>query len=77
MPLVMEHSLVSFAERVVTIMFLTGLAGCASVVIISWVSIFRDGFADLKNRENESHWENSQHSVQLSRSSSSASALSG
>jgi hypothetical protein len=53
----MAHSLFLFAERVVTIMLFTGLAGCSSVVVVSWISIFKDGFSDLKNRDGEAHWE--------------------
>lgn len=53
----MTHSLMLLAARVVEIMFFTGLVGCASVVVVSWVFIFRDGFSDLLNRESDSHWE--------------------
>lgn len=51
----MAHSLMVFAMRVVGIMFFTGLVGCASVVLISWISIFKDGFSDLQNRESDNH----------------------
>ena len=27
-------------------MFFIGLAGCATVVILSWISIFKSGFSD-------------------------------
>jgi hypothetical protein len=27
-------------------MFFTGLVGCAAVVVISWVSIFKEGFSN-------------------------------
>jgi hypothetical protein len=30
----------------VEVMFFTGLIGCSLVVIISWVSIFKDGFSN-------------------------------
>jgi hypothetical protein len=30
--------------RVIEYVFFTGLFGCAVVVAVSWVSIFRDGF---------------------------------
>ena len=30
--------------RILEITFFTGLIGCAFVVILSWISIFRDGF---------------------------------
>jgi hypothetical protein len=31
--------------RVLEVMFFAGLIGCAAVVIISWVSIFKSGFS--------------------------------
>jgi hypothetical protein len=31
--------------HVIEILFFTGLAGCASVVIFSWISIFKSGFS--------------------------------
>jgi len=73
----MAHSLVLFAQRVLAIMFFTGLTGCATVVVISWISIFKDGFSDLKNKENESHWENSQHTAPLTGRSRTAPASLG
>ncbi len=42
----MAHSLMVLAIRLVEILFFTGLVGCISVVTISWISIFRDGFSD-------------------------------
>lgn len=62
----MAHALMILAERVLTAMFFTGLAGCASVVVISWVSIFKDGFSDPKNKYIESHWDASHASVPVS-----------
>lgn len=53
----MAHELMILAERVVTVMFFAGLAGCATVVVVSWISIFKDGFSDLKNKQNDSYWE--------------------
>ncbi len=53
----MAHELMIVAERVVTVMFCAGLAGCATVVVVSWISIFKDGFSDLKNKQNDSYWE--------------------
>jgi hypothetical protein len=53
----MFHSFLLFATRVVEIMFFSGLVGCATVVVISWISIFKDGFSDMTNREAHSHWE--------------------
>jgi hypothetical protein len=34
------------AMRMVEILFFTGLIGCAIVVVISWISIFKEGFSD-------------------------------
>lgn len=66
MRLGMALALMILAERVVTVMFFTGLAGCAGVVLISWISIFKDGLSDPENREIESHWETSHESVPVS-----------
>lgn len=66
MRLGMALALMILAERVVTVMFFTGLAGCAGVVLISWISIFNDGLSDPENREIESHWETSHASVPVS-----------
>jgi hypothetical protein len=49
----MVYSLMVFATRLVQILFFTGLIGCVSVVIISWVSIFKEGFSDPKNANGE------------------------
>jgi hypothetical protein len=38
-----------FAMRIVEILFFTGLIGCAVVVVVSWVSIFKEGFSDRGN----------------------------
>ena len=32
--------------RLLEIMFFTGIIGCAGVVVISWISIFKEGFSD-------------------------------
>jgi len=69
----MAHSLFLLAERVVTIMFFTGLTGCACVVVISWISIFGDGFSDLKNKESDSNWDTSQRGVPVAGRSAPAS----
>jgi hypothetical protein len=45
----MVNSLMVLATRAVEIMFFTGLVGCAFVVIISWISIFKEGFSDPGN----------------------------
>jgi hypothetical protein len=45
----MTHKLVLWCMRAVEIMFFTGLIGCAVVVLISWVSIFRSGFSKENN----------------------------
>ena len=34
-------------------MFFSGLVGCASVVIVSWVSIFKDGFSSEDDQRDE------------------------
>ena len=49
MRVVMAHSILLLATRVVVIMFFTGLVGCGTVVVISWISIFKDGFANPGN----------------------------
>ncbi len=73
----MAHALIIFSERIVTAMFFIGLVGCASVVVVSWVSIFKDGFSDLKNRQNESHWDSAQIGAHVSGVSRSTSATLG
>jgi hypothetical protein len=45
----MANSVMVLALRVVEIMFFTGLIGCAFVVVISWISIFKEGFSDPGN----------------------------
>lgn len=47
----MVYSIILLATRVIVVMFFTGLVGCGTVVLISWVSIFKDGFSDLTNRK--------------------------
>jgi hypothetical protein len=34
------------AKNTVEVLFFTGLIGCAVVVLVSWVSIFRSSFSD-------------------------------
>ena len=41
----MTHRLMLWATYALEFMFFTGLIGCASVVIISWISIFKSGFS--------------------------------
>ena len=41
----MAHKLVLWCMRAVEIIFFTGVIGCAIVVMISWVSIFKAGFS--------------------------------
>ncbi len=36
----------TFCVRLLEITFFSGLAGCALVVVCSWVSIFKSGFSD-------------------------------
>jgi hypothetical protein len=40
----MLDRVIFFVGRVIEIVFFTGLCGCAVVITVSWVSIFRDGF---------------------------------
>jgi hypothetical protein len=40
----MMDRIIFVLSRVIEIAFFTGLFGCALVVTVSWVSIFRDGF---------------------------------
>lgn len=42
----MSLSLMVWGIRTLEFIFFTGLAGCAVVVVVSWVSIFRSGFSD-------------------------------
>jgi hypothetical protein len=42
----MGVKLVVFCMRTVEVMFFIGLIGCASVVVISWISIFKSGFSN-------------------------------
>lgn len=46
----MAHNLMHLAVRIVEILFFTGLVGCACVVIISWISIFKEGFSSKDAR---------------------------
>lgn len=34
------------AMRIIQWLFFIGLIGCALVIVVSWVSIFKDGFSD-------------------------------
>ena len=49
----MGHTLMQFAVRLVEVMFFTGLIGCASVVVISWVSIFKEGFSNCAGAKSD------------------------
>jgi hypothetical protein len=40
----MLDRMIFFFSRALEIVFFIGLFGCLVVVIVSWVSIFRDGF---------------------------------
>jgi hypothetical protein len=51
----MTHYMMVFAVRLVQIMFFSGLIGCTLVVVISWISIFKEGFSDPKNAEADHH----------------------
>ena len=46
----MNSQLMIWLFRVLEMMFFAGLFGCSLVVIISWISIFKDGFSD-KNED--------------------------
>ena len=46
--------LMHLAVRIVEILFFTGIIGCAAVVLISWVSIFKEGFSNSKDAKSES-----------------------
>jgi hypothetical protein len=41
----MAHKLAVWCMHVVEVLFFTGLIGCALVVTISWISIFKTGFS--------------------------------
>lgn len=49
----MGYSLAVLATKIITILFFSGLIGCCLVVVISWVSIFKEGFSDPKNAKAE------------------------
>ncbi|HLY43081.1 MAG TPA: hypothetical protein VKR52_17845 [Terracidiphilus sp.] len=71
----MAHSFMHFAMRTVEIMFFTGLVGCAGVVVISWISIFKDGFSDLRNKEGEFQWDSHYHAQAPAKSASASATL--
>lgn len=41
------------AVKVIEVLFFTGLVGCACVVIISWISIFKEGFSNAKDARSD------------------------
>lgn len=41
-----------FLIRLLEVMFFTGLAGCAVVVLVSWISIFKSGFSNEDKTKN-------------------------
>lgn len=41
----MSHPYLLVFFRIIEGMFFVGLVGCAVVVVISWISIFRTGFS--------------------------------
>jgi hypothetical protein len=43
---VMLHSLLLLATKIVEVLFFVGLVGCVLVVTISWISIFKEGFSN-------------------------------
>jgi hypothetical protein len=42
----MTLRLLIWGARILEVMFFAGLVGCAAVVVISWVSIFKEGFSN-------------------------------
>jgi hypothetical protein len=40
----MTYKIMLWSTYVLEVIFFTGLTGCALVVVISWISIFRSGF---------------------------------
>jgi len=46
----MAHALMLLATKAVVVLFFVGLAGCVLVVTISWISIFREGFANTDDQ---------------------------
>jgi hypothetical protein len=42
----MHDKLILMGFRVLEVMFFCGLIGCAGVVVVSWISIFKSGFSD-------------------------------
>jgi hypothetical protein len=43
------------AMRLVEILFFTGIIGCAIVVVVSWISIFKEGFSDSGSPKGDFH----------------------
>lgn len=43
------------AIQVVELMFFTGLIGCGFVVVISWISIFKEGLSDTSSKSADFH----------------------
>ena len=41
----MTYKIMLWSTYVLEVVFFTGLTGCATVVVISWVSIFKSGFS--------------------------------
>jgi hypothetical protein len=42
----MRPTIALIAERIIEVMFFTGLLGCVVVVVLSWISVGRDSFSD-------------------------------
>jgi hypothetical protein len=42
----MTLNLLLLGGHILEVMFFTGLVGCVAVVVISWISIFKEGFSD-------------------------------
>lgn len=75
MHLEMTHSFLLFAMRVIEVMFFTGLVGCATVIVVSWISIFGDGFSDPRNNETNSLWVSQHDSSRLAEMSRESASL--
>jgi hypothetical protein len=46
----MNLRLITVGAHILEVMFFSGLIGCSAVVVISWISIFKEGFSEDKGR---------------------------
>jgi hypothetical protein len=49
-----EPTLAVLVMRVIEVMFFIGLAGCALVVVVSWISILTDGISGRDGTQSDS-----------------------